>query len=77
MVSESTIELDNDFKAELTEKLREESPYDQIWQRLEDPDMPDVWDRPEGKFMIRGGLLKIHSVETIQKISLKPHIGGL
>ena len=67
LVSESTIELDNDFKTELTQKLHEESPYDQIWQRLEDPDMPDVWDRPEGKFMIRGGLLKLHSVETTQE----------
>ena len=58
--SVSSIALDPQFKADLTTLLRTEPPYDEIFVRLEDPSLPDFWDREEGKFMIRRGLLQVH-----------------
>ena len=59
-VSESTVELDQTFAEQMLEELKNESPYDEIIQRLQDPNQSSTWVRSEGIFRIQGKVLKIH-----------------
>ena len=59
-VTETQIELEQNFGDEMLAQLREEEPYKEIINRLENPETPSTWVREEGIFKLQGNLLKIH-----------------
>ena len=54
------MELDQTFAEQILEELNNESPYNEVIQRLQDPTQPSTWVRSEGIFRIQGKVLKIH-----------------
>ena len=59
-VTETQVELEQQFGDGMLAQLRTEQPYDEIINRLEDPETPSTWVREEGIFKLQGNLLKIH-----------------
>ena len=59
-VTETQIELEQNFGEEMLAQLRTEEPYKEIITRLEDPETPSTRVREEGIFKLQENLLKIH-----------------
>ena len=59
-VTETHVELEQNFGEEMLAQLRGEQPYGEIIDRLVDPEKPKTWVREEGIFKLQGNLLKIH-----------------
>ena len=59
-LSETRVELEDDFRQGLMTQLSQEEPFTEIVECLQDPSTPSEWIRLEGKFKLGNSLFKIH-----------------
>ena len=59
-VSESRVQIDDQFKADIMQALRKETQYEEMIQKLEDPDQPNEIQVNERVYKIKSGTLKVH-----------------
>ena len=66
-VSESRIQIDDQFRSEIMQALKNEDQYEEMIQKLEDPEQPNDIQVNDRVYRIKNGTLKVH--ERNQKAS--------
>ena len=59
-ISASRVIVDDQFKQRLMQVLRKETPYEDMIQKLEDPEQPNGIQENERVYKIKHGTLKVH-----------------
>ena len=59
-MAESNVVIDAQFKQRLMEALKKDDQYDEMIQKLEDPDQPNEIQVNERVYRIKSGTLKVH-----------------
>ena len=59
-MTESKLMIDDQFKKRLMEALKNDDQYDEMIQKLEDPDQPKELQVNERVYRIKSGTLKVH-----------------
>ena len=66
-VSESRVQIDDQFRGKMMQFLRTEAPYEEMIQTLEDPKQPNEIQINDRAYRIKHGILKVH--EKDQKMA--------
>ena len=66
-MSESRVQIDDQFRAKMMQFLRAEAPYEEMIQTLEDPEQPNEIQINDRAYRIKHGILKVH--EKDQKLT--------
>ena len=59
-ISESRVQIDDQFRTEMMQVLRTEPPYEEMIQQLEDPKQPNEVQVNNRVYRIKNGILKVH-----------------
>ena len=59
-MTESNVRIDDQFKKRLMEALKNDDQYDEMIQKLEEPDQPNELQVNERVYRIKSGTLKVH-----------------
>ena len=59
-VAESSVHIDEQFRNEIMQALRADSQYEEMIQKLEDPDQPNEVQVNDRVYRIKNGTLKVH-----------------
>ena len=66
-MSESRVQIDDQFRAKMMQFLRAGAPYEEMIQTLEDPEQPNEIQISDRVYRIKHGILKVH--EKDQKMT--------